>query len=177
LPYPDAEGCKVVPLSDDQLRAIGRITVLSAQLEYAANVLAWMLLRPNRGEPHILSQDEAQQIGRRAFAGDSFASIVTRIQRLSEYVLRNSPKTLAEVQQWTAKARDLQERRNELIHAWWSDFSESGEVTPVRLLGKGEPRVAKTQVTELDQFADEIEAAVRGIAPTLQAISFPRYPP
>jgi hypothetical protein len=165
-----------MPLSDDQYRAIGRITVLSAQLEYVANVLAWMLLRPNRGEPHILSQEEAQQIGRRVFAGDSFSIVIAKVQRLSEYALRNSPQTLAEIQQWTAKARNLQERRNDIIHAWWSDFP-TGETAPYRLLGKGEPRAARTSADQLDQFADEIEAAVKEIAPTLREISFPTYPP
>ena len=166
-----------MPLSDDQYRAIGRITVLSAQLELAANLLAWMLIYPHAGQHWVLSQEEARQIGRRAFAGESFSSIITKVQRLSEYVLRNSPKTLAEVQQWTAKARDLQEHRNEIIHAAWSDFTPTGETAAVRLLGRGEPRLARTPVTELDKLADEIDAAIKEIGPTLQAVSFPRYPP
>jgi hypothetical protein len=124
----------------------------------------------------LISQGEALEIGRRAFAGDSFASIVTRIQRLSEYVLRRSPQTLAEVQRWIVKVRDLQERRNEIIHAWWAHVP-TGEPVPYRFLGKGEPRVVRTPVDELDQFANEIEAAVKEIAPTLQAISYPTYPP
>lgn len=163
-------------LSDAQYRAIGRITVLSAQLEYAANLLAWMLVYPQSGQHYIISQGEAQQIGRRAFAGDSFSSILTKVQRLSEYVLRNSPQTLAEIQQWIAKARDLQERRNDIIHAWWSD-TPTGEAAPYRLLGRGEPRAARTPADQLDQFADEIEASVKEIAPALRAISFPMYPP
>jgi hypothetical protein len=165
-----------MPLSDDQYRAIGRITVLSAQLENTANVLAWMLLRPVRDEPWIVNQGEAQQIGRRAFAGDSFSIVIAKVQRLSEYVLRNSPQTLAEIQQWTAKARNLQERRNDIIHATWTDVP-TGEMAPYRLLGKGEPRAARTPADQLDQFADEIEVAVEEIAPTLRAISFPTYPP
>jgi hypothetical protein len=165
-----------MPLNDDQYRAIGRITVLSAQLEYAANLLAWMLIYPHGGQHWVLSQEEARQIGRRVFAGESFSSIIAKVQRLSEYVLRNSPQTLAEVQQWTAKARDLQERRNDIIHAWWSDLP-TGEAAPYRLLGRGEPRAARTPADQLDGFADEIEVAVKELAPTLQAISFPRYPP
>jgi hypothetical protein len=65
-----------MPLSDDQYRAIGRITVLSAQLEFTANVLAWALIYPHTGNTgyHLLMrQSEAFEIGRRAFAGDSFA--------------------------------------------------------------------------------------------------------
>jgi hypothetical protein len=165
-----------MPLSDDQYRAIGRITVLSAQLEYVANLLAWMLIYPQSGQSYIISQGEAQQIGRRAFAGDSFASIIVKIQRLSEYVLRRSPQTLAEVQAWIAKARDLQERRNDIIHASWTDIP-TGETAPYRLLGRGEPRAARTPADQLDQFADEIDAVVKEIAPTLRAISFPNYPP
>ena len=127
-------------------------------------------------QPFLLNLSEAQQIGRRAFAGDSFSSIIIKVQKLSEYVLRRSPQTLAEVQQWTAKARDLQERRNEIIHALWSELP-TGEAAPYRLLRKGEPRAARTPADELDQFADEMEAVVREITPTLQAISYPTYPP
>jgi hypothetical protein len=167
-----------MPLSDDQYRAVGRITVLSAQLEYAANVLAWSLLKAPHITPHreIVDLNELIQIGRRAFAGDSFSIVIAKVQRLSEYVLRNSPQTLATIQHWTAKARNLQERRNDLIHALWSD-APTGEVAPYRLLGKGEPRAARTPVTELDKLADDIEAAIKEISPTLQAISFPSYPP
>ena len=125
-----------MPPSDDQYRAIGRITVLSAQLEFTANLLAWGLITPNR---ELIQINDVFQIGRRAFGGDNFASIVTKIQRLSEYVLRRSPQTLAEVQAWTAKARDLQERRNDIIHASWTD-TPTGETTPYRFLGRGEPR-------------------------------------
>jgi hypothetical protein len=157
--------------------AIGRITVLSAQLELAANLLAWMLIYPHcgHGDHWFLDELEARQIGRRAFAGDSFASIITKVQRISEYVLRNSPKTHAEIQQWTIKARDLQERRNEIIHAGWSDLT--GETVPIRLLGRGEPRVPRTPVTEFDKLADDIEAAIKEIASILQAISPRRHPP
>jgi hypothetical protein len=75
-----------MPLSDDQYRAIGRITVLAAQLEYAANVLAWSLLTAPHIAPHreIVDLNELVQIGRRAFAGESFTSIITKAQRLSE---------------------------------------------------------------------------------------------
>jgi hypothetical protein len=162
-----------MPLSDDQYRAIGRITVLSAQLEFTANLLAWALITPNR---ELMQFNDIYEIGRRAFGGDNFASIVIKVQRLSEYVLRRSPQTLAEVQAWIAKARDLQERRNDIIHAWWSDLP-TGEAAPFRFLGKGEPRAARTPADQLDQFADEIEAEVKEIAPTLRAISYPMYPP
>jgi hypothetical protein len=80
-------------------------------------------------------------------------------------VLRRSPQTLTQVQQWTAKVRNLQERRNDIIHAWWSDLP-TGEAAPYRLLGKGEPRAAKTPVDQLDQFADEIDAAIKGLYAT-----------
>jgi hypothetical protein len=162
-----------MPLSDDQYRAIGRITVLSAQLEFTANLLAWALITPNR---ELMQFNDIYEIGRRAFGGDNFASIVIKVQRLSEYVLRRSPQTLAEVQAWIAKARDLQERRNDIIHAWWSDLP-TGDAAPYRFLGKGAPRAARTPADQLDQFADEIEAAVKEIAPTLRAISYPMYPP
>jgi hypothetical protein len=167
-----------IPLSDDQYRAIGRITVLSAQLEFAANILAWRLIKPpsHSAEHSFIDQGETIEIGRRAFGGDSFASIVVRIQRLSEYVLRRSPQTLAEVQRWTAEARDLQERRNEIIHAFWTHVP-TGEAAPYRFLGKGEPKAVRTPVGELDQFADEIDAAVKEVAPTLRAIGFPTYLP
>jgi hypothetical protein len=161
-----------MPLSEDQYRAIGRITVLSAQLEFTANLLAWALINPNR---ELIQYSDVYEIGHRAFGGDNFASLVKKIQRLSGYVLRRSPQTLAEVVAWATKARDLQERRNEIIHALWSDPS-TGEPTPYRL-GRGEPRAARTRVDQLDQFADEIEAAIKEIAPALREISFPRYPP
>jgi hypothetical protein len=57
----------LLPLKDNQLRAIGRVPDRFNDLEYAMNVLAWELINPN------------PNIGRIVLEGESFDRVLTRV--------------------------------------------------------------------------------------------------
>jgi hypothetical protein len=63
-----------MPLSDDQLRAIGRLTVAFGQLELSASLLLTVLVNSDN-----------QNIGRVAFADAPFKRVLDTIQKLSLY--------------------------------------------------------------------------------------------
>jgi uncharacterized protein YecE (DUF72 family) len=117
------------------------------------------------------------EIGRRAFEGEPFARMLGRAQTLNEHALRQSPQLRGQIQEWVTKVRDVQRRRNEVLHAWWYLHRPTGETIPFRLLGKGETREIRTHATELDQLADDIEEARKEAAPILRAVTLPTYPP
>jgi hypothetical protein len=66
-----------MPLSDDQLRAIGRLTVAFGQLELSASLLLTVLVNSDN-----------QNIGRVAFADAPFKRVLDTIQKLSLYTPR-----------------------------------------------------------------------------------------
>ena len=59
-----------MPLNDDQLRAIGRITICLSYLERSMNVLVWRLVNPNLN------------IGRTVFEGENFDRMLRRAKDL-----------------------------------------------------------------------------------------------
>jgi hypothetical protein len=82
-----------MPLSNDQLRAIGRLTVAFGQLEFSASLLLTVLVNPDN-----------QNIGRVAFADAPFKRVVDTIQRLSPYSLSQKPELQPQVKDWIDKS-------------------------------------------------------------------------
>jgi hypothetical protein len=147
-----------MPLSDDQLRAIGWITVQSAELEFSLHTLVCALVNPNIN------------IGRLAFEKEtSFASMLFRATRLSEEVSRDNRELGSRIREWAARAGKVYERRNEVLHAIWVQNQPTGEMVAVRLTRRNIPR-AQTAVADLDQLADDIAGVVREASEILRAI-------
>jgi hypothetical protein len=131
-------------LTGDQLRAIGKISVRSAQLELYTHTLACGLVNPNLN------------VGWLAFEGDMFASMLRRVNRLSKEVSRENRELGARIREWATKAGDVQRRRNEVLHAYWILDEPTGEMIAVRLTRQNLAQ-AQTRVDELDRLAGEIE--------------------
>lgn len=138
-----------MPLSDDQLRAIGRIAVQAAELEFTMNTLVWALVNPSN-----------PNIGRLAFGNDQFERMQQRAVRLSEEVARHNQELADRIKQWARKAKTLQDRRNEILHAIWFRDQPSGTMVALRASRQHAPE-AKTHVDDLDSLGDEIASAVR----------------
>jgi hypothetical protein len=147
--YPEVKGCEVVTLSDDQLRAIGRVSVSFNRLEYWLNVCLWVFINPD--QPGIA------KIG---FEGESFDRVVSRVRRLSASILRDEPTWLDRMQRWTDRASDVQRRRNDVLHAMWEAEEPTGEAVGQRLLRRNAPEIASTS-TELNRLADDIEDTLK----------------
>jgi hypothetical protein len=138
-----------MPLNDDQLRAIGRIAVQAAELEFTMHTLVSALVNPSN-----------INIGFLAFARDQFSSMQHRALRLSEELAREDYDLAERIRRWAGEAKKLQERRNEILHAIWVMDQPTGTMVAVRLSRRHAPQ-AETPVTELDSLADTMTAAVR----------------
>jgi hypothetical protein len=136
-------------LSDDQLRAIGRLTVAFGQLELSASLLLTVLVNPDN-----------QNIGRVAFADAPFKRVLDTIQRLSPYTLGWKPELQRRVKDWIDKARDVAWRRNEVLHAFWVHDQPSGQMVA---LTHRATRAASTRAADLDQLAMDVALAVRQV--------------
>jgi hypothetical protein len=137
-----------MPLNDDQLRALGRISVMSAELDFSTNTLACVLV----------NQD--LNIGRIVFDGEQSDRVLTKVRRLAEEIVARDNKELASrIQQWATKAKNAQQRRNEVLHAVWVKDQLTGQMIPIRMTRQHIPE-AQTRATELDRLADELESAV-----------------
>jgi hypothetical protein len=94
-----------LPLKDNQLRAIGRVSDRFNDLEYAMNVLAWELINPN------------PNIGRIVLEGESFDRVLTRVRKLSDEVAREDRERGSRIQRWVSKVNELKRRRNNVVHS------------------------------------------------------------
>lgn len=134
-----------MPLTNDQLRAIGRISVAYNTLEIATHLIASKLLNRDL------------EIGLRALAGENLARMLDKVRYLSEYVARNDPELLARIKGWADRAGSVRQRRNDVFHSSWTEDEETGEMVALRLTSR-EPKTAQTQPTDLDQLAEDIDS-------------------
>jgi hypothetical protein len=146
--YPLPKGPNAMPVSDDQLRAIGRITVSFNQLEYWLNLCLWVFVNP-----------EHPSAAKLAFEGEMFDRVLAKVKKLSAHLLRNDPTWLGRMRHWTKNVKDMKLRRNDVLHAMWDD-TLTGEAVGVRLLRSNESEIASSSA-ELNQLADDIEETLR----------------
>jgi hypothetical protein len=132
-------------LLDDQLRALGRIGVAFNHLEYKMNVLAWGLISPN------------SKIGRIALEGENFDRILGKIKNLAREVFREDPGRFSRIEQWAESANNVKRRRNELLHAQWGLYKDTGSMRGQTLLRKV---VREVDSADIDRLADDIETAI-----------------
>jgi hypothetical protein len=133
-----------MPPDDDQLRAIGRITLLFNDLEHSLNLLVWRLINPNIN------------IGRIVFEGENFDRMLRRARDLSEEVAREDQELGDAIRRWTNRAGDVKRRRNDVLHAQWAIDQPSGEIRGLRMLGGKAPRDVDISATALDRLAIDI---------------------
>jgi hypothetical protein len=146
-----------MPLDDNQLRAIGRISIRFNELEFLVNLFVWALVNSDL------------DIGRLAFADEPFTRMLNRVKILSEQAFRDNRELRNRIQQWTRQASDVQWRRNEVLHALWLKDEPTDKMVALRLTGK-EPREAGTRANQLDQLADYIDSVRREASDLLHFI-------
>jgi hypothetical protein len=132
-------------LTDDQLRAIGRISVGFNTLELATYLVVGKLMNRDL------------EIGRRMLAGERLVRMLDKAKMLSQYVTRDDPALQTRMNAWVDSANDVRRRRNLAFHSIWSEDDETGEVVAMSIRGE-EPRPVSIRPTDLDQLADEINA-------------------
>jgi hypothetical protein len=138
-----------MPATDDQLRAIGRITVSFNLLEFWVNVILWGFATP-----------QSPVLAKLMFEGESFDRVLARVKKLSAHILHEEPALVKRMRDWIGTASDVQRRRNEVLHATWFLEGPTGEAVGMRSLRTNEPEVAST-AAELNRLADDIEAVMR----------------
>ena len=135
-----------MPLSDDQYRAIGRISAEFNTLELATNFFVWALVN-----------EDDLKMGRLALEGEQFSPMLERVTRLSRYIFQESEEQLNPILQWVEQARDVLKRRNAVIHAQWTLDEPKGEMVGLRLLGKAKSILeVEAGANELNRLADDI---------------------
>jgi hypothetical protein len=146
-----------MPPNDDQLRAIGRITVLFNNLEHSMNLLVWRLMNPNIN------------IGRIVLEGESFDRMLKRVRKLSDEVAREDQELGDRIRRWADMAGDVKRRRNDVLHAEWAIVQPSGEMVGLRMLGKA-PQEIDLSATALEQLSDDIGDAVVELMQILRTV-------
>jgi|Tabmets5t2r1_1033131.scaffolds.fasta_scaffold30190_2 hypothetical protein len=132
-----------MPPDDDQLRAIGRVTLLFNDLEHSMNLLVWRLINPDIN------------IGRIVLEGEGFDRMLKRLTRLSQEVAREDLELRGTIRQWANRADNVRIRRNGVLHARWIFSLASGEMVAVRGLGKA-PGEVDISAAALDRLANDI---------------------
>src|SRR5215216_4066365 len=97
-----------MPLNDDQLRAIGRISVLFNELEYSTHVIIGALVN---SDPNI---------GYVAFEGESLHNMLDKARKLSRAVFQPGTERCIQIDQWADRADRVRKRRNDVLHALWA---------------------------------------------------------
>ena len=145
---------------DEQLRALGRISVAFNQLEYRMNVLVWGLISPN------------SNIGRIALEGENFDRMLGKLKNLAQEVLREDQERLRRIEEWANSASDVKRRRNELLHAQWGLYKDTGSMRGQTLLRKV---VRNVDSTDLDRLADDVDAALQELIDLMEELEkFPQ---
>jgi hypothetical protein len=133
-----------MPPDNDQLRAIGRVTLLFNDLEHSINLLVWRLINPDI------------TIGRIVLEGEGFDRMLKRLGRLSQEVAREDLELTETIRQWARRADDVKIRRNRVLHARWLFSLASGEMVAVRGLGKAPGEEVDISAAALDRLANDI---------------------
>ena len=132
-----------MPPTDDQLRAIGWVTLLYNDLKHNINFLAWRLINPDIN------------IGRAVLGKSNFDRMLSQIKRLSREVARKDQQLGDTIEQWAERARKVKERRNNVVHAQWLFDNPSGDVVAF----SNAPQEVDLSPAALEQLANDIQDA------------------
>jgi hypothetical protein len=135
-----------MPLTDDQLRTIGLITVAFGRLEFSAFILLQVLINPTKPD-----------IGRVAFENAPFRQVLDTIEKLCPYTLGPKPELYRQVKDWRKRADNLRVLRNTYLHAMWAHDQPSGEMVVLTRKVTSQP----PRATDLDKFAVDVANAAR----------------
>jgi hypothetical protein len=141
------KGLNIMSLNDDQLRALGSVTVWFNDLEYMMHSIVATLVNSDRN------------IGGIVFEGESFDRMLDKLKRLNQYIHSSDYERRTWIERWAVGANDLKRRRNEVLHAQWVVDHPTGEMVTRRLFSRSLPK-APIRADELDQLATDIQIVV-----------------
>jgi hypothetical protein len=144
-----------MPLNDDQLRAIGRITAYFNELEYTTNLFVYALVNRDL------------DIGRLVFQRQSLFQMLGWAKTLSKRVFRADYELCNRIEDWASRADDVRVRRNDALHGLWLEDQSVGGWVPLRLKGTQQTQVT-VRATELERLADDIADVVLEISEILR---------
>lgn len=145
------EGCKmgklVIPLTDEHLRSLGKITANFALLEALVSLCIWTLIG---GE---------QRLGQITTAELSFSQKVTLLSSLYRYRV-NSAEESTELKGLLSRIAQAEEKRNAITHSVWAAGRTKETVTRIKTTAKRSTGLKfhfqQMSVQDLDEFADFI---------------------
>lgn len=154
----------VIPLSDEHLRSIGKITAYFAKLELLVSFCIWSLIE---GE---------QRLGQIVTAELSFSGKVALLSSLYRYRV-NSPERLTELEELLDRVSQAEEKRNAMIHSFWGAGRTKETITRIKTTAKRSKGLKfhfqEMKVQELDEVADFIA----GVAYDVETFAIRMYDP
>ncbi len=136
-----------MPLDDDQLRELGRITLWFSNIELWVAMAIWLLLDP-----------DDSTAGQSVTVGMSWRNLIDVFERLVKIRVPDPLRT--GVNDWIAYTRNLAEERNKVVHSHW--VLVEGEARRVRFRKAG----METDITaakELASLADRLYEARKAV--------------
>jgi len=148
-----------MPLSDDHLRAIGRIVVAFNYLEERAEFTL-----------QVLMGDTPVDVWQALTVGEPFDRLIFRIGMLTRLRLPY-PDLLKELEAWMREAKKVQDDRNRIVHTGWVRFEDAEDDVAVSLkmtsknpfgdLRNYSPRDIHAIADRIGEVADALEILTR----------------
>jgi hypothetical protein len=144
-------------LTDDHLRALGRVTANFGQLELLAGHFIAALISPRA------------DVGRIITSKLSFRNTLDVLDALFRNQFAADPDALAEFERILKQVATAEEQRNRLIHSGWVTSSDSPQSDPIRLKftarrGRGLRADSESlTVKDIDMVADAVRASAESL--------------
>jgi hypothetical protein len=146
-----------MPLTDGQLREIGRIVTEFNMLE---NLMRYLVAG-------LISEDQA--IGWTLIAGDTFAALHDKLRRLIPYRVKD-PALRSRMAQHLKEAKQANDLRVEIVHSGWLSLDSWPEAIAFRVPKRGGYKVHQLDETKLMTIATAIRQVTKRLAETLPAL-------
>ncbi len=130
--------------SDEELRQIGRIAIGAGSLDLIVSEILFALINPQR-----------IGVGTHLVAGDPTSLQLKRIADIALYALEEDRQLVAELTEWTGRARRALEDRNRAVHAGYYR-GEAGD-SPLAWRRGGALHGRRLTVRQLAALADTLE--------------------
>jgi hypothetical protein len=140
-----------MPLSDGQLREIGRVVVAFNRLEMFLTFLV----------SNLIVEDE--EVGYALTAGESLPSLLDKLARLAPIRVKD-PAVRDRITRLLRLAKSANDRRVDVVHSVWFDFETPLEGWALRFPRRGDYKVFDLSETALEKIATAIERITQGFA-------------
>jgi len=112
-----------VPVSDDHLKAIGKVTVYFSLLEQVISTLIWDLINPHE-----------QRLGRTITVKMLFRNKIELLRKLCRYRLKD--ERLDEFKELLTRCSAAATERNKIMHSLWGSDPKKGYVRRIEETAK-----------------------------------------